>query len=482
MFVLLIYPKTGFDRRNVMTKLPLSLISVSSHLVRAGIEVQIVDQRIDKNWRRSVTEALARSPICVGISSMTGVQIKFGLEAARLVKRISPYLPVVWGGAHPSVLPEQTLENDAVDIVVHGEGERSFSDLVMTLGRGEDLSGVRGISYQADGRTVTTEPQELVDLNRLPPLPYHLVDMGAYFTTHIGGQRSLMLIPDRGCSYRCTFCSCPAFHRFTVRTTQAPKVFEEILRMIDLGAEVVDLGSENFFESRSRVEELCDLLSARGVKVGLKAQCRVNYVDKWPPEFLHKLRRAGFIGFQLGAESGSNRVLRKVLKKGISVEQIKRVNLKLRDAGIAPYYSFFIGAPGETLQEVEETIDLAIRLCRDNPQARTTNLQLFLPIPGTKLFDESVARGFVPPDDLEGWSDFYSITYPWLSRRRNDIYRIIEVVTTFIDGQVVGEALNSRMIGLMSRLYSRTVIWRLARRKYRWFPEAGLLRLLKSML
>ncbi|MBU1743022.1 MAG: B12-binding domain-containing radical SAM protein [Proteobacteria bacterium] len=465
-----------------MTKLPLSLVSVSSYLVEAGIEVEIIDQRIVRNWRRSVTEALARTPICVGISSMTGVQIKFGLDAARLVKRISPNLPVVWGGAHPTVLPEQTLENSAVDIVVHGEGERSFSDLVMALSRGEDLSGVRGISYRTNGRTVTTEPQELLDMNQFPPLPYHLVDMEAYFTTHIGGQRSLMLIPDRGCSYRCTFCSCPSFHRFMVRTTQAPRVFEEIVRMVDLGAELVDLGSENFFESRARVEELCEQLFARGVEVGLKAQCRVNYVDKWPPEFLKKLRRAGFVGFQLGAESGSNRVLRKVLKKGISVEQIKRVNLKLKDAGIAPYYSFFIGSPGETLEEVEETIDLAIQLCRDNPQARTTNLQLFLPIPGTKLFDQAVARGFVPPDNLAGWSDFYSITYPWLSKRQNEIYRIIEVVTNFIEGKVVGEALNSRMIGLLSRLYSRTVVFRLAKRKYSWFPEAGLLRLLKSML
>ena len=89
-------------------------------------------------------------------------------------------VPVVWGGIHPTLLPEQTLENENIDIVVQGEGEETFFELVQALEKGDPLSKVKGIWYKENGEIRNTEPRPFVDLNELPPLSYHLVDVEKY--------------------------------------------------------------------------------------------------------------------------------------------------------------------------------------------------------------------------------------------------------------------------------------------------------------
>ena len=101
-------------------------LCLAAPLRRRGYEVRILDQRVEPDWRAILRQELEKRPVCVGVSSMTGPQIRHALEISRMAKAHGA-APVVWGGIHPTILPAQTLENESIDIVVQGEGERSRS-------------------------------------------------------------------------------------------------------------------------------------------------------------------------------------------------------------------------------------------------------------------------------------------------------------------------------------------------------------------
>ncbi len=144
--------RVGAARQN-RTGVPIGLLAIATPLDIAGYRVKIIDQFIDRNWKDMLREELAQKPICVGISVKTGPQIRYALEASKLVKKDGNVL-VVWGGIHPSLLPEQTLQNENIDIVVQGEGEETLYELVKALEHGEPLGNIRGIWYK---RTVASK-------------------------------------------------------------------------------------------------------------------------------------------------------------------------------------------------------------------------------------------------------------------------------------------------------------------------------------
>lgn len=478
--IILVYPKTGADRRNILTKPPLSILSLVPWLIENEYDVLIIDQRVDDNWKEKISKALSESPvICAGVSVMTGPQIEYGLAVSNLIKRQSPDVPVVWGGAHPSCLPEQTLKHPSVDIVVDGEGEATFLDLVQAIDHKRDLSTVSGIYFKRQNEIIQTGQRPLLDIDTIPEIPYDLIDLTPYFNLFIEGQKSLMIIPDRGCPHRCTFCYVPIFYNRRVRISSPAKVYQKIVDISKYKPEIIDIGSENFFADKHRVSDLCDLLIESKLNIKFKAQCRIDYIDRWDKEFLLKMKQAGFYVLQLGAESGSDRIL-ELIQKGITTEQIIRVNQKLAEVEIAPYYSFFIGSPQETYEDIIATIKLVLYLLKTNPLAKATNLQLFKPIPGTPMFEEAVNLGFKVPESLEGWIDFLNIDYPWRSEREMNLYHTLDIVSYFFKENAVGDAFNSRIIRLGARIYSALVRYRCIHEFWWAFPEVKILKFIQD--
>ena len=182
----------------------MGVLSVATPVSRAGYEVQILDQRIEPQWRRVLETALAGGLLCVGVSSMTGPQLRHALEVSRLVKEHGD-IPVVWGGIHPSLLPEQTLENEYIDIVVQGEGEETFLELVQALAGRTSLQSVRGIWYKDNGHIRQTDARPVLDLNTQPPLAYDLIESRKYIRV-MSGVEHLNFFTSRGCPHRYTFC------------------------------------------------------------------------------------------------------------------------------------------------------------------------------------------------------------------------------------------------------------------------------------
>ena len=130
---------------------PLGILAIATPLLRAGYQVRVIDSTITPNFKARVIEELDDA-LCLAISLVTGPMIRETVEIAREAKRLYPDKPVVLGGWHPSLLPDQTLAAPYVDVVVIGQGEQAFLEIVRHIEAGESLKGIPGVGYKDDGR------------------------------------------------------------------------------------------------------------------------------------------------------------------------------------------------------------------------------------------------------------------------------------------------------------------------------------------
>jgi radical SAM superfamily enzyme YgiQ (UPF0313 family) len=140
---------------------PGGILSIASFLVNRGYHVKIIDENVGDNVEQELIKSLKDPVICVGISTMTGPQIRNALRASETVRKIDPYVTIVWGGIHASLLPEQTIRDSRVDVVVRGEGEETLLELATCLEGGKPLGGVKGITFKEKGKVVSTPPKRI---------------------------------------------------------------------------------------------------------------------------------------------------------------------------------------------------------------------------------------------------------------------------------------------------------------------------------
>ena len=150
--IILIQPKAGAWEK-MGARLPIGLLSIAAIPYNQGYKIKIIDQRIDANWKKTLINSLKKSPLCVGLTCMTGKQIFYALEASKIVKKHST-VPVIWGGVHATLLPEQTLENEYVDLIVLREGDVTFAELVNALEKNGSLKKIKGIYYKQNGKII----------------------------------------------------------------------------------------------------------------------------------------------------------------------------------------------------------------------------------------------------------------------------------------------------------------------------------------
>ena len=183
---ILFYPDTGEGSANI--NVPLAPFKIGSQLKNAGFEVAVIDERLEAGYHKRL-EGLLDNALFFGVSAMTGRQIYGGLEASRFVKGLNSELPVVWGGWHPSILPEETLKNANIDIIVKGQGERTAVELAAALKKEEKLEAIDGILYKEAGNIRANKARGLEDLNTFGPARFDTVDLEKYIFKNYLGKR-----------------------------------------------------------------------------------------------------------------------------------------------------------------------------------------------------------------------------------------------------------------------------------------------------
>jgi anaerobic magnesium-protoporphyrin IX monomethyl ester cyclase len=486
--VILVYPRTLWDIKNVTTRLPLAALYIGTVLQERGYSVRVIDQRVDERWGDTLRDALRERPLWVGVSAMTGRQIRWGLEASQIVRDADPGIPIVWGGVHPTILPDQTLAHPLVDLVAVGEGEITALELteaLQELGGLEEgqiparIGGIAGLVWQHDGETVHNAPRAFTPMDEWPWLDYGLIEIEHYILAEVPGERSLQITTSRGCPMRCGYCYLtvvPDGRHY--RAESAERTVARIERMLhDFNLNAIHIIDDEFFTQIKRARRVCELIVERGIEVTLRTNCRIDYIDRMDAEDLRLFRRAGFKQIYLGAESGNDRVL-DLIAKGITRDQILRANEKLREAGIAPKFSFMGGFPTETISEVKDTMSLMVQLVRENPGAYSTPVQLYSPYPGTPLYETCLQSGTEMPNSLEGWTEsgWEHIDYSWLSPAEERFLQKAAYFTFFLDGKTVAESLRSPLMRLVARAYGWIVRQRIRLDFYALMPEVRLIR------
>jgi radical SAM superfamily enzyme YgiQ (UPF0313 family) len=191
--VLLFNPQSDFYA------MPLGLLAVGSALPQERYDVSITDARIEPGAEQTLLER-AKSAAAVGITVFSGPSIGMALRLSRELKKRFPMLPVIWGGWHPSILPEQCIESGAVDAVVIAQGEATFRDLLDVIDDRDRWTAIPGLCLKTNGTAQRTAARPLAKMDRFPAARYELLDVDTYFRNK--GKRQIDYSSSRGCPYK----------------------------------------------------------------------------------------------------------------------------------------------------------------------------------------------------------------------------------------------------------------------------------------
>ena len=403
--------------------LPAGLLYISSYLVNYGYSVKIIDEIVNRSWKKDIIDELKQKPSIVGISAMTGKQIKYGLNFAKFIRQYSD-VPIVWGGKHPTIFPRQTLNNGLVDFIVKGEGEETLLELARCLEGYGEIESIKGLGYKKNGKIVINDDRDLINLEDTPDTPFHLLDMGKYVRKTNSGNKMLEFYTSRGCPYNCKFCSEGILHKRKWRVHSIDRVLADLKLVIDkYKVDFVYWRDDNFFVDKERARKIAERLIEKQMNIQWAADCRIDSFLNYEQDFINLLKRSGCQALAFGVESGSNKILSRI-NKGITKEQVLGVkNILIRNK-IVHSYTFMLGFPYETEEDIIHTINLIVELAKGNFFLDAIYISFFTPYPGTELYQESLEYGYISPNNLESWSkmNWNELNLPWISKEKRVIF------------------------------------------------------------
>jgi radical SAM superfamily enzyme YgiQ (UPF0313 family) len=436
----------------------------------AGFEVSFTDAIMDELSIEGFARRVQDDGPRLALIETSTPSIEFDLETAAAVKRASPDTFVALMGSHVTFFDQETVANNpAVDAVVRGEFEYTAADLARALDAGGDLKGVPGLTYRdAEGDVRRNPDRPLFEpLDDMPFPARHIVKGDGYRAGIYSGGHPTAMVSSRGCPYRCTFCLWPDIlygHKFRARS--AANVVDEIEEAVrTYGHDEIYFDDDTFSIDRQRVLDVCSMIRERGLETEVEwiAQCRVDTVDR---EMLEAMKAAncGYILF--GVESGSPAMLKK-MKKGITLDKVRQAFKLTREVGIKTQAFFLFGMPGETQETISETIQFAKEI-----NASSTQFAIAIPHPGTALYEECKANGWLTS---ENWADYTSeaslIETPWLTAEEVEQARVRAYRDYYYrPGFIVGEALKVRRMADIKRLMRGA---NSVRARLRFFREAN---------
>lgn len=374
---------------------PLGICYLSAVLKKENYQVEIIDQAARGfNLQQIVRWIKKQDPDILGFSTLTasGSGISAALTSIE-VKKWNPNIKIVFGNRHVNHNDYRILNKyPQVDICVRDEGEYTFLELVKALERNQPLKDIKGLTYRENGKFKRNEQRPLIkDLDSIPLPDRKALKMeytGSFGGLEFAPKGFTSMVSSRGCPYHCTFC----YGKRTVgfRTRSVENIMKEILHLESEGYKYLNFVDDNFTVSKKRVIKLCRLMQKHKVDLDWICEGRVNQVSD---EMLREMKRAKCRIIFFGVESANQRIL-DYYKKGITPAQSIAAVKKTRKAKIPLILgSFIVGAPGETFEEIYNTLKFAQKIDIDFPVH-----SLLGTMPGTDIWDEMVENNILDED------------------------------------------------------------------------------------
>jgi radical SAM superfamily enzyme YgiQ (UPF0313 family) len=416
---------------------PIGVAYVAAMLLERGIDVKIVDavgeapgQILPRAGSRHFVrvgltdeEIIARIPAdttVLGVSCMFSEEWPFVRGVIEALRRAFPGVPIVAGGEHITAAPEFSMRDcPAIDACVLGEGEETFAELLESLRAGRPIDGIAGLAYFEDGELRRSAARKRMrDLDAIPWPAWHLVPLANYLDNGhgfgIGRVRSYPILASRGCPFECTFCSNPQMWttRWYVRDP------EDVLDEMGWALETYRVGNFDFYDltaivRKDWIREFCERLIERGYNTSWQLPTGTRS-EALSDEILPLLYEAGCRYLVYAPESGSPSVLKRIKKK-VHLDQMKLSMRQAVAAGLTVKCNFVVGFPGETRQELWETVRFCYELASIG--IHDINAGPFCPYPGSELFDRLRVDGRINEID-DDYCDMLAV-YADLTRSRS---------------------------------------------------------------
>lgn len=391
---------------------PLGLMMLAGSVRRDNprVHVHIVDMKVQDITPQAVAQ-LAREQGygIVGVGAFS-VHAEIMADVARAVRRAAPGAVLVAGGPHPTCHPEKVLRGAPFDVVVAGEGEAAFTALARRCCERKDYSHIPGIALLRNGELHRNETAPPLDPDDLPNPAWDLIDTDAYARVSsfsvLGRRRYMSLFTSRGCPFHCIYC-----HKIfgkSFRPKSAHRVLAEMRELMDTyGITDFDILDDVFNLDRDRVHAICEglLTLPRKVTLAFPNGLRSDLLDD---ETLRLMRRAGTVYISFAIESANPRV-QKLMHKNLDLEKAARAIRTAARLGIFCNGFFMLGFPSETRDELERTVNFAVR-----SPLHTAHFLKVTPFEGTEIFDmmpqELKHRAGTMPDAMKYYDRSFNLS------------------------------------------------------------------------
>ena len=411
--VLLFNPRSADKKYRV----PNSVLQVAA-AIDGKYEWEIIDGNREVNpWGKLKSFLDSGKFKYVGFTVMPGPQLKQAIPLTQTIRQEYPDVTMVWGGYFASNQYKSVLNSGWVDYVVNGPGDYAFPQLLDALESGEDKSSetihsIKNLIFKSNGEFVKTPKDDLIDYNKLPRMCYDKLNEHYSMDQYLGktylGEKTLAYHSSFGCPFTCSFCAVVPIYQARWKGMSAENIYRDVKYVKETwDADAIEFHDNNFFVSEKRSVEFSKLIKDENMVWW--GEGRIDTIDKYNDESLALMREAGCKMIFFGAETGNDEVLKKMDKGGTqSAAQILEFAARMKKFDIIPEYSFVLGCPADTEEEVMSQIDADIDFIRQvkevNPDTEII-IYIYSPVPteGSEMFDSVLDAGFRFPEKLEDW-------------------------------------------------------------------------------
>lgn len=392
---------------------PLCLLALAAPLLSNGFDVKLIDNVTFPDFENEILRQ-TEDALCLGVSLLTGPMIGSAIRIAKAVKERRPGLPIVFGGWHPTLVPEQTLKPDFVDGVVRAQGELTLLELAQHLRDGNGWHGIRGLSFK-EGALVHNSPErQTTNVNDLPAPAFHLADFDAYASR--SGVRQLAYASSVGCPYACNYCTDMVFYKRRFNAYRAERVVNDLADLVPrYRIDEVALLDSNFLVDIKRALAIARGIVDSGVRFRWNFQASTDFLWRMSDDEVCLLSESGVTHMGFGTESASQDVLKLMNKHHQNTQQMFETARKAELAGIHVTFNVILGYPGETEAARQQTFRVMSDIAGKHPNV-SFSPNVFTPYPGIPIWPQLKELGLKEPESLEEWGNLPlgRNVLPWL--------------------------------------------------------------------
>ena len=383
--------------------IPLGLLYLGGYLnsKMPDIEVSIIDAALeDLNSAEIVEKIKAFKPELVGLTGLT-VHTYAIKETARHIRKSFSDTIIIVGGPAVSSNYAEILKESSIDFGVIGEGEETFYQIVKSLREGMELSLIDGLVYRdkEDNFIVNNERKLIDNLDNIPRPAYHLISVEDYFNgpkrnsqspVYIS-KRNLPILTSRGCPFKCIYCHRTLGKKFRSRSSES--VINEIVWLKHTyNIDELEIIDDIFNFDKPRAEDIFRKLADANLNLKISFPNGLKY-EMIDDELLDLFKRAGVYRVAFGIESG-NAKIQKVIRKIVDLPRMRDIIDRSAQMGFFVSGFFQLGIPGETKEQMLDTIRFAV-----STKLHTAMFHLTIPFPGTQIYEEHI-RGKIKVDNF----------------------------------------------------------------------------------